>query len=54
MADLPLTAPVFSPTEGILFSADGVERGYLACTLSFEAACERLGVARPSLASCGK
>jgi predicted secreted hydrolase len=45
MTDLALMVPIYSPTEGVLFSAYGLDRGYLACALSFEAARERLGAA---------
>ena len=45
MTDFTLTAPIYSPTEGVLFSAFGIDRGYVACVLSFEAACEQLGAA---------
>ncbi|CAM2159156.1 DUF1488 family protein (plasmid) [Pararobbsia alpina] len=48
MADLTLTNPIYSQTEGVLFSAYGVDRGYVACTLSFEAACEQLGASHQS------
>lgn len=48
MADLTLTNPIYSPTDGVLFSAYAVDRGYVACTLSFEAACEQLGAAHQS------
>lgn len=43
MTDLSLTPPIFSPTDGILFSAYGLDRGYVGYALSFNAACEKLG-----------
>lgn len=46
MADLTLTSPIYCQSEGVLFSAYGLDRGYVACTLSFEAGCEELGAAR--------
>ncbi len=46
MTDLTLTAPIYSATEGVLFSAYGLGSGYIACALSFEAGCEKLGAAR--------
>ena len=40
---LSLTAPIFSPADGVLFSAYRVGSGYWSFTLSYEAACEMLG-----------
>lgn len=48
MTDLTLTNPIYSPSDGVLFSAYGLDQGYVACTLSFEAACEQLGAAQQS------
>jgi hypothetical protein len=43
--DQPLvfTAPVFVPEDGVFFSAYGVGRGYYAFTLTYDAACRKLG-----------
>ncbi|WP_218136998.1 hypothetical protein [Paraburkholderia lycopersici] len=41
--DLQFTPAVFSPDEGVLFSVYGLNLGYHAFTLSYEAACEQLG-----------
>jgi hypothetical protein len=40
---LVLTAPVFVPDNGVLFSAYGVGRGYYAFMLTYDAACQKLG-----------
>jgi hypothetical protein len=40
---IALTAPTFSPANGVLFSAYRFGIGYRAFLLSYEAACERLG-----------
>ncbi|BBU32576.1 hypothetical protein BTHE68_63100 (plasmid) [Burkholderia sp. THE68] len=45
--NLTFTSPVFSPYDGVLFSAYGVGKGYNAFTLSIEAACEKLGASDP-------
>jgi hypothetical protein len=37
------TTPIFSQQDGVLFSAFGLHRGYVAFTLSFDAACRRFG-----------
>jgi hypothetical protein len=42
-ATFTLTTPIFSPAEGVLFSAYRVGSGYWSFTLSYEAACEMLG-----------
>lgn len=41
--ELKFSPPIFSRDDGVLFSAYGLTFGYQAFTLSFEAACERLG-----------
>jgi hypothetical protein len=41
--DLTFTAPIFSADVGVLFSVYAVGHGYYAFTLSYEAACEKLG-----------
>lgn len=40
---LNFTPAIFSPDDGVFFSVYGLTFGYQAFTLSFEAACERLG-----------
>jgi hypothetical protein len=42
-ASVVFTTPVFSQREGVLFSAYCLGRGYVAFTLSFDAACRRFG-----------
>ncbi|SPB14131.1 hypothetical protein NOV72_01380 [Caballeronia novacaledonica] len=37
------TPPIFSPQDGVLFSAFCLHRGYVAFTLSFDAACRGFG-----------
>jgi len=41
--DLTFTAPIFWADVGVLFSVYGIGHGYHAFTLSYEAACEKLG-----------
>ena len=48
MTDLTPTSPIYSPTDGVFFSAYGLDRGYVACTFSSEAACKQLGAAHQS------
>jgi hypothetical protein len=37
------TTPVFVPEDGVFFSAYGVGRGYCGFTLTYDAACQKLG-----------
>jgi hypothetical protein len=37
------TTPIFSQQDGVLFFAFCLHRGYIAFTLSFDAACRRFG-----------
>ncbi|CAD6562184.1 hypothetical protein LMG28727_07672 [Paraburkholderia kirstenboschensis] len=41
--ELKFTPAIFSRDDGVLFSVYSLTFGYQAFTLSFEAACERLG-----------
>lgn len=45
---LQFTPEVFSTSEGVLFSVYGVNFGYRAFALSYEAACEHLGALHQS------
>jgi hypothetical protein len=40
---LIFTTPVFVPEDGVFFSAYGIGRGYCAFTLTYDAACQKLG-----------
>jgi hypothetical protein len=42
-ASIMFSPPIFSQQDGVLFSAFCLHRGYVAFTLSFDAACRRFG-----------
>ena len=43
--ELTFTSPTVVPSDGVRFSAYGVERGFHAFLLSIDAACSKLGAA---------